>query len=126
MDDFPKRVNRLSATKRALLRKHLVEHLHMAAPVISVDDQRLVAYVVPVQGKPLAASELRSFLKAQLPDYMVPSAYVCLEALPLTPNGKVDRRSLPAPGTVGLDADETLFVAPRTCTEEDERELIVL
>jgi acyl carrier protein len=43
---------------------------------------------------------------------------MCLEALPLTPNGKVDRQSLPYPGAVGVDADQTLFVAPRSRTEK--------
>ena len=59
-------------------------------------DQRLVAYVVP-RGGDLAAAELRAWLKQQLPDYMVPAAFVLLPALPLTPNGKVNRKALPAP-----------------------------
>jgi amino acid adenylation domain-containing protein len=65
----------------------------------------------------LKISELRDFLKKQLPDYMVPSAFVLLSALPLTPNGKVDRRTLPAPDATTL-AGETVFVAPRTPVEE--------
>jgi non-ribosomal peptide synthetase component F len=81
-------------------------------------DKRLAAYVVPVQGQSPAPGELRSYLQAKLPDYMVPFAYVSMEALPLTPNGKVDRQRLPAPGAIGLDADETPFLAPRTRTEE--------
>jgi amino acid adenylation domain-containing protein len=57
-------------------------------------DQRLVAYWV---GELVDAEELRTHLSAQLPEYMVPSAFVRLPSLPLTPSGKVDRRSLPAP-----------------------------
>ncbi|MGJ5235415.1 amino acid adenylation domain-containing protein, partial [Bradyrhizobium oligotrophicum] len=66
----------------------------------AVGDTTLVAYAVPVGDVDDAArwsAQLRADLQASLPDYMVPSAIVCLEALPLTPNGKVDRRALPAP-----------------------------
>ncbi len=80
-------------------------------------DKRLVAYVVADQQKPLTISDLRSFLKEKLPDYMVPSAFVMLEALPLTPNGKVDRRALPAPDQTRPDL-ENGFVAPRTPVEK--------
>ncbi|KAB8315461.1 non-ribosomal peptide synthetase [Tolypothrix campylonemoides VB511288] len=60
------------------------------------NDCRLVAYLVTHETT-LSVNELRNFLKEKLPEYMLPSAFVVLDALPLTPNGKVDRRSLPAP-----------------------------
>lgn len=78
-------------------------------------DKRLVAYVVGKQGMP-GSRDLRGFLKEKLPDYMVPSAFVTLEALPWTPNGKVDRKALPAPE--GRPELEKAYVAPRTPTEE--------
>ncbi|WNG57633.1 AMP-binding protein [Archangium gephyra] len=78
-------------------------------------DKRLVAYAVAKPGQKLEAGELRGFVKETLPEYMVPSAVVELEALPLTPNGKVDRKELPTPHLGGeQDAD---FTAPRTETE---------
>ena len=61
-------------------------------------EKRLVAYWTPAEGgAPAEGEALRSSLSAALPEYMVPAAYVRLEALPLTPTGKLDRRALPAP-----------------------------
>ena len=60
-------------------------------------DKRLVAYVVPHPGPTPTPGELRHFLQAQLPDYMVPSAFVLLDTLPRTSHGKVDRLALPSP-----------------------------
>jgi acyl carrier protein len=83
---------------------------------------RLVAYVVPHQQPAPTPAELRSFLQGKLPDYMVPAAFVVLDALPLTPSGKVDRRVLPA-----LDGARpelrTTYVAPRTLTEQAVAEI---
>ena len=59
-------------------------------------EKRLVAYFCG-EGD-IAATDFRAHLEAALPEYMVPAAYVRLDALPLTPNGKLDRRALPAPG----------------------------
>jgi thioesterase domain-containing protein len=74
-------------------------------------DQRLVAYVVPAPGEPFDPRPVRAFLSEKLPEYMVPSAFVALEALPLTPSGKVDRKALPAPEHTG--SDDRPHVAPR-------------
>lgn len=79
-------------------------------------DRRLTAYVVGDQR--LSAADLRQYLQAKLPPYMVPAAFVELPALPLTANGKIDRRALPAPdqsNTADLDA----YTAGRNAFEEE-------
>ncbi|MDY7076205.1 MAG: amino acid adenylation domain-containing protein [Chloroflexota bacterium] len=80
-------------------------------------DKRLVAYVVPEDGQSLNVSELRGFLKENLPEYMVPSAFMPLDGLPLTPSGKVNSRALPAPDQARPDL-EAIYIAPRTQKEE--------
>ena len=80
-------------------------------------DKSLVAYLVAHQTTNLKSSDLNNFLKNRLPDYMLPSRFVLLEALPLTPNGKVNRNLLPTLQQ-GRDNLETNFVAPRNQIEE--------
>ena len=75
-------------------------------------NKRLVAYIVPKQQQASPAEELRRFLKQKLPEYMVPNAFVFLDALPLTPNGKVDLYALPTPDSITRELEET-FIAPR-------------
>lgn len=97
----------------------LCQHPDVRAGVVIVredklGEKRLVAYVVP-HTSPLHSvinsSELRLFMREKLPEYLVPSAFVLLEALPLTNNGKLDVRSLPAPEQVNSTAE---FIPPRT------------
>ncbi|HKP51514.1 MAG TPA: amino acid adenylation domain-containing protein [Chloroflexia bacterium] len=85
-------------------------------------NKRLVAYMVPQPGQGYTAGELRAHLRGQLPDYMVPSAFVTLETLPLSPNGKIDLRALPAPDSITSDGDGE-FVAPGSPTEETLAEI---
>ena len=80
-------------------------------------DRRLVAYTVASQGLTPSATDLRSYLQQQLPEYMVPSAYVFLQDFPLTPNGKIDRKALSAPDQTRPELNES-FTAPRTPVED--------
>ena len=100
------------------LRQHpAVRESIVVAEEDATGEKRLVAYVVGKRGLPPTSNELRNFLKAKLPEYMVPAAFVALEALPLTANGKVDRRALPASNRTRPELEKG-FVAPRTPEEE--------
>jgi aspartate racemase len=82
-------------------------------------EKNLVAYVVPSREHTPTGSELRAYLKQRLPHYMVPSAFVLLEAMPKTPNGKVDRRGMPAPKLADF-TEPNEYIAP---TDELEKQL---
>ena len=110
----------------AVLRQHSdVREAVALAREDTPGSKRLVAYVVPEEhalskvewGAAPTVGELRRSLKEKLPDYMVPSAFVTLEALPLLPNGKVNRRALPAPDRARPEL-EAAYVAPRTRKEQ--------
>ncbi len=120
----------------AALKQHpAVKEVVVTAREDTPGNKRLVAYLVPTQATstrredgatPVLLSsqeagfsieELRNFLKDKLPFYMVPAAFLFLDAMPLLPNGKVNRKALPAPDMSRPDLEEA-FVAPRTPTEE--------
>jgi amino acid adenylation domain-containing protein len=97
----------------SVLRDHpAVAHAAVIVREDTPGDQRLVAYVVAEEGA-VDAGELRAHLAARLPEYMVPAAFVALDALPINRNTKVDRAALPAPEQVAMGS-----VAPRDETEE--------
>jgi amino acid adenylation domain-containing protein/non-ribosomal peptide synthase protein (TIGR01720 family) len=82
--------------------------------------KRLVAYVVPQvteHERQNLPADLRQFLQAILPNYMIPAVFVLLDTLPLTPNGKIDRRALPAPEFVQVEHAEA-FIPPTTPAEK--------
>ena len=101
----------------AVLRKHGA--VHDAVPVVQQGshlDQRLVAYVVAVEGEKPDSGDLQAFVKRHLPSYMVPSTFEIVERFPLTPAGKVDRKALQ---TALVPRSERLKVhsPPQTTTE---------
>jgi AMP-binding enzyme/Phosphopantetheine attachment site/AMP-binding enzyme C-terminal domain len=90
------------------------------AVVVAREDEsgqkELIGYVVARQGQKLVVQEVREQLGRKLPQHMVPTGWVELDALPLNANGKVDRKALPAPSGARQVGRE--YVAPRTAMEE--------
>ncbi len=84
-------------------------------------EKRLIAYIVP-RNEPPASKELKDFSKSRLPEYMIPSGFVILEALPLTPNDKVDRKALPKPDKTNLNLEEEYLSA----SNDVEQKLIAI
>ncbi len=106
----------------ALLRSHT--QVREAAVVLREDtpgDQRLVGYIRSVSGDEVPADTLKAWLRQQLPEFMVPSAFVNLAELPLTPNGKLDRKALPAPRQAEVESEN--FVAPTSDAESTISEI---
>ncbi len=106
----------LGEIEAALSRLTTVRDAVVVARDDASGDKRLVAYVAVKDGAEPAAAAMRAALGRDLPDYMIPSAFVFLDTLPLTRNGKVDRKALPAPD--GDAQTELGYVAPRTPIEE--------
>jgi acyl carrier protein len=99
----------------------LAEHPAVrGAAVVAREDEpgrrQLVAYLVPQRGDAPTDDDVRRFLRDRLPEYMIPAAFVALEALPLSTNGKVDRAALPPPGERRL-ASGRARIAPRNALE---------
>jgi aspartate racemase len=107
----------LGEIETVLAQHPAVQQAIVVAREDSPGQKQLVAYIVPNREQPSTATKLRSFLKTKLPDYMIPSAFVVLDALPLTSSGKVDRRALPALDQSRPDL-KGAFVAPRTAVEQ--------
>ncbi|AVR98931.1 non-ribosomal peptide synthetase [Pseudoduganella armeniaca] len=106
----------LGEIEGALLRCPGVREAAVLARADGGEEKRLVAYLVVQPGATLEPAALHAQLLQSLPAYMVPSAWVTLEAMPLNPNGKIDRFALPAPACAAAPVDT--YVAPETATEQ--------
>jgi amino acid adenylation domain-containing protein/FkbH-like protein len=106
----------LGEIEAAMLDFSEVRQAVVSTQIISPTERRLIAYVVPERRPSLDVAELRKHLKRLLPEYMLPSAIVVLDALPRTAHGKVDRRALPVPEQERPSVVD--YEAPRTPTEE--------
>jgi len=104
----------LDDIETAILRHPLVKKCAVRVYQDQGERNRLAAYLIAGDG--MSASTIRRFLRERLPEYMIPSDFVMVDALPLTPAGKVDRRALPLPDRTRPDLDST-FVAPHTETQ---------
>ncbi len=106
----------LGEIEAVLVQHQAVRETVVLAREIQPGNKQLVAYVVPNSEQTPSINQLQRFLQEQLPEYMLPAAFVILEALPLLPNGKVNRQMLPAP-VAQLEPSDT-FVAPCTPIEQ--------
>ena len=104
----------------AALNKHPAVQSSAVKLVDSFEDKKLVAYIVPVAEKFPSATELLTFVRGLLPEYMVPTLFVRCDVLPMTANGKVDRSALPDPAASNILRD-TAFDSPQT---EYQQELL--
>jgi surfactin family lipopeptide synthetase A len=93
----------------------LAQHPAVREAIVIADETQLTAYVVLNEVGTATAKQLKEFLKERLPEYMLPSSFIMLDALPLTATGKVDRNALPT--QIGVEGEEN-YLAPRTALEE--------
>lgn len=101
----------IAEIESALLKNDGIKEVVVVALKDGPGEMQLAAYVVPAGQPAPSVSGLRSFLKETLPDYMIPAAFVMLDALPLNPTGKVDRQALPRPSRE-RSREDTPFVRP--------------
>jgi amino acid adenylation domain-containing protein len=112
----------ISEVEAALHRQHTIKEAAVVARADANGEKKLVAYVVPRQEFSNIPEDLRAALLAELPDYMVPAAFVTLTELPRTSNGKVDTARLPAPSR-DRPPLAVAYTAPRNDLEKEVAEL---
>jgi amino acid adenylation domain-containing protein len=95
----------------------LLQNPNVQQTVVVAQESRLIAYVVLADQTATSVNDFRLFLQKKLPEYMLPSTFVLLEALPLTPNGKIDRQALPAPDNLRPELTAT-YQAPQSQVEK--------
>jgi len=96
----------------------LKSHGDVKGAVVIATLDKIIAYILPGEFRP-TDSELGSYLKKYLPEYMLPSYYIFIETLPLTKSGKVDKRALPDPSSVLQNNDTATYQAPRDKLEQE-------
>jgi amino acid adenylation domain-containing protein len=106
----------LGEIETVLARQPGVRRCVVAARPSESGENMLVAYVEPAENATVDSKTLRAELRNELPDYMIPAAFVSIAALPLTPNGKIDRKALPAPEPPA--AAPNAYVPPRDDLEQ--------
>ncbi len=106
----------LGDVETALLSLDVIRDAVVIAASDRAGDRHLVAYVVPAEKSPPSIGALRRAMAALLPDHMIPSRFVLLDAMPLTSSGKLDRHSLPEPEKARPELGKP-YAAPRTSVE---------
>jgi thioesterase domain-containing protein/acyl carrier protein len=108
----------VAEVEMALMDSNLLKEVVVVGQELNPGELSLVAYCVLLKQSGVAAKQLRRVIRQSLPDYMMPSLFIFLDALPLTPNGKLDRKALPMPDrsqqTIG-----TVFVPAQTTLEKE-------
>ncbi len=108
----------VAEVEMTLMDSGLLKEVVVVGKELIREEMSLIAYGVLNEPSKTVAKQLRHLVRQKLTDYMVPAAFVFLDALPLTPNGKVDRKALPAPSRES-HMIEIEFVAPRTSLEQE-------
>jgi acyl carrier protein len=106
----------IAEIEMALLNHPDIREAIVVARQNELGESRLVAYFTSIDHRELNASDLRTFLKEKLPDYMIPSDFVILDRIPLGPGGKVDRKALAAPDNSRPQLAST-YISPKTPIE---------